>query len=54
MPQTTKIFMNRRSQAVRLPVEFRFSVRENHLVALKSENRVERIGSDRDGYWGVK
>ena len=28
MPQTAKIFMNGRSQAVRLPAEFRFSVRE--------------------------
>jgi antitoxin VapB len=28
MPQKAKIFMNGRSQAVRLPAEFRFSVRE--------------------------
>ncbi len=28
MSQTAKIFMNGRSQAVRLPAEFRFSVRE--------------------------
>ena len=28
MAQTAKIFMNGRSQAVRLPAEFRFSVRE--------------------------
>jgi antitoxin VapB len=28
MPQTARIFMNGRSQAVRLPAEFRFSVRE--------------------------
>ena len=28
MTQTAKIFMNGRSQAVRLPAEFRFSVRE--------------------------
>jgi len=28
VPQTAKIFMNGRSQAVRLPAEFRFSVRE--------------------------
>ena len=28
MIQTAKIFMNGRSQAVRLPAEFRFSVRE--------------------------
>jgi antitoxin VapB len=28
MPQTAKIFMNGRSQAVRLPAEFRFSARE--------------------------
>ena len=28
MPQTAKIFMNGRSQAVRLPAEFRFSCRE--------------------------
>jgi ATP-dependent DNA helicase RecG len=27
---------------------------KDHLAALKSENRVERIGSDRDGYWRVK
>ena len=27
---------------------------KDHLAALKSENRVERIGSDRDGYWAVK
>jgi hypothetical protein len=26
----------------------------HHLAALKSENRVERIGSDRDDYWRVK
>jgi hypothetical protein len=26
----------------------------SHLATLKSENRVERIGSDRDGYWRVK
>lgn len=28
MPQTAKIFMNGRSQAIRLPVKFRFSGRE--------------------------
>ena len=28
MPQTAKLFMNGRSQAVRLPAEFRFSGRE--------------------------
>ena len=27
---------------------------KDNLAALKSENRVERIGSDRDGYWRVK
>ena len=27
---------------------------KDHLAALKSKNRVERIGSDRDGYWRVK
>ena len=27
---------------------------KDHLAALKSENRVERIGSDRDGYRRVK
>jgi len=27
---------------------------KDHLATLKSENRVERIGSDRDGYWRVK
>ena len=26
---------------------------KDHLAKLKSENRVERIGSDRDGYWRV-
>ncbi len=28
MPHTAKVFMNGRSQAVRLPAEFRFSCRE--------------------------
>jgi antitoxin VapB len=28
MPKTAKIFMNGRSQAIRLPAEFRFSCRE--------------------------
>lgn len=28
MPRTAKIFMNNRSQAVRLPKEFQFNVRE--------------------------
>ena len=27
---------------------------KDNLAALKSENRVERMGSDRDGYWRVK
>jgi predicted HTH transcriptional regulator len=27
---------------------------KGHLATLKSEKRVERIGSDRDGYWKVK
>jgi ATP-dependent DNA helicase RecG len=27
---------------------------KGHLAKLKSQNRVERIGSDRDGYWKVK
>ena len=27
---------------------------KDNLAALKSEHRVERIGSDRDGYWRVK
>jgi predicted HTH transcriptional regulator len=27
---------------------------KEHLAVLKSEKRVERIGSDREGYWRVK
>jgi len=27
---------------------------KGHLASLRSENRLERIGSDRDGYWRVK
>jgi ATP-dependent DNA helicase RecG len=27
---------------------------KEHLSGLKSKDRVERIGSDRDGYWQVK
>ena len=32
MPKSAKIFMNGRSQAIRLPVEFRFSGREVFIV----------------------
>jgi ATP-dependent DNA helicase RecG len=42
-----------RSEMAQLLGKSQNTIKE-HLAALKSENRVERIGSDREGYWKVQ
>jgi antitoxin VapB len=48
MPRTAKIFMNNRSQAVRLPKEFRFATTE---VFIRKEGD-DVILSERPADWG--
>ncbi len=49
MPKTAKVFMNNRSQAVRLPKEFQFSASE---VFIRKEGD-EVILSPRPGDWSA-
>ncbi len=42
-----------RNEMAQLPGNSSTTIKK-HLATRKSENRLERIGSDRDGHWKVK
>ncbi|MBV8207735.1 MAG: AbrB/MazE/SpoVT family DNA-binding domain-containing protein [Acidobacteria bacterium] len=49
MPRTAKLFKNGRSQAVRLPAEFRFEGKE--VFIRRDENTGDVVLSSRPGSW---